>query len=289
MSAITDLNTGPRTTEPQHGLSFVGLLNSEWIKLRTLRSTFWCFAILIVLTIGIGAFIAFVATAGTSAAPVSQESSTFVWSILVLPGVFTGQLIVSVLGSLVITGEYGTGMIRSTMTAVPQRLPALFAKVLVFGATTFVVSAFSILATVLVALPMLAGRSIFPSVTDEKVWFAFLGAAVFLTFIGILSVAIGTMLRHSAAGIAGSLGLVLVAPIILNTIGLYTNAKWVINVAQFLPSALGQKLYLPQSDSIAGITDGLITLDSTQALFALIAWVAVALAAACLLLKRRDV
>jgi ABC-2 type transport system permease protein len=201
-------------------------------------------------------------------------------------GVSFGQLVVAVLGALVITGEYGTGMIRSTFTAVPRRLPALAAKALVFGVVTFVLTLVALLVGALLAAPILDGRGIHPDLGDSSVWLALVGAAGYLTLLGILAMAIGLIIRVSAGAIATALGLVLVVPIIFNLLASLTRADWARNVGAFLPSDAGGRGYAYQPTG--GVTDGILTLDGGQGLLVLAAWCVVAAVVGGVLVKRRD-
>ena len=121
------------TTAPTSlpGLTFGGIVTSEWVKLRSLRSTIWCYALIIVVTLGLGLILAGTLNTGGVTPPAADQQA--LWLSASTLGIQLGVLISAVLGALVITGEYGTGMIRSTITAVPTRTPALMAKALVFA------------------------------------------------------------------------------------------------------------------------------------------------------------
>lgn len=296
-------NTTTTSNTQLRGLSFGGELRSEWIKLRSLRSTLWCYLIIVLLTIGLGLLIAGTLPAPASGAPAlthGVQQST--WVTVATLGVGFAQLVSAVLGALVITGEYGTGMIRSTFAAVPKRLPAILAKALVFGVTTFVVAFAGLVITALVTAPLLPAKGITPDFGDGKVWLALLGGAGYIALLGLLALGIGLIVRSSAAGIAAALGLVLVVPIILQILAGVTRAAWPGNIAAFLPSGAGSKLYAYQgaaAESLApnrgggagtAVTSGadVITLDSWQALLVLIGWVIVALVIGGVLVKRRD-
>jgi ABC-2 type transport system permease protein len=273
-------------------LSFAGVVRSEWIKLRTLRSTFWCYLIVIVLTIGLAALVASAipadgavgARAGAAAAaPVAPDST---WLTVSTIGVTFGQLVVAVLGALMITGEYGTGMIRSTFTAVPARLPAIAAKALVFGVVTFVLTLAALVVGALLAAPILDGRGIHPDLGNGSVWLALVGAAGYLTLLGILAMAIGLIIRVSAGAIATALGLVLVVPIIFTLLERLITADWPRNVAAFLPSDAGGRAYAYRPTG--GVTGGILTLDGAQGLLVLAAWCVLAAVIGAVLVKRRD-
>ncbi|HEY4152494.1 MAG TPA: ABC transporter permease [Pseudolysinimonas sp.] len=284
-------------------LTFGGVLRSEWIKLRTLRSTLWCYVIIVVLTIGLGLLIAGALPAPAAGAPTpSHDIQQSTWVTVTTLGISFAQLVSAVLGALVITGEYGTGMIRSTFAAVPTRLPAIIAKALVFGVTTFVVALVALVATALLTAPLLPGKDITPDFGDGNVWLALVGGAGYIALIGLLALGIGLIIRSSAGGIAASLGLVLVVPTILQVLGRVTQADWPTNIAAFLPSSAGGKLYAypgavaetiaPTRPGAAGAAaataTNTITLDSWQGLLVLVGWVVVAFVIGSVLVKRRD-
>lgn len=276
------------TISPTAHLSFGGILASEWIKLRTLRSTVWCYAIMVALMIGVGVIIAIASglfDGGKLPADVQRE--TIVRTLTF--GVNFGQLVVAVLGALVITGEYGTGMIRSTLAAVPKRLPALVGKTVMFAVVTFVVAIVAMLVTAAISLPILAGRGVTVSVLDWRVLLPVLGAAGFLTLVGVMSLALGTIIRNSAGGIATTLGLLLVLPTVVSLLGAVLNASWLQNVATVLPSSAGSTMsqYVTTLEA-PGISQGLLQLAPWEGGLVLFAWFAVFFVIAAVLLKRRD-
>lgn len=275
------------TTTLPH-LTFGGILRSEWIKLRSLRSTFWCYSILVFLTVGLG--LLFAATFSGMGEMDYDTQQTFAVQAATL-SLGMSQLVVCVLGALVITGEYGTGMIRSTLTAVPTRLPALAAKALVFAAVTFVISLVSIVLTMLISAPLLAGNGIEVDLGSAAVWLPLVGAAGYLALIGVLAFSLGTIIRHSAGGIAAVLGLILVVPTIVSVFAVITRAEWVANAQNFLPSNAGARMYAYVSDAAAAVDPmGLnaTPLEPWQGALVVVAWVAALLVLAGVLLKRRD-
>jgi len=291
------MTTAPATTRTPR-LTFGGVLRSEWIKLRSLRSTFWCYVILIVLTVGLSALVAVALPTDGSIGPGGGDPNAPVdptaeptpagatWLTISTIGVGFAQLVIMVLGALVITGEYGTGMIRSTFAAVPRRLPAIAAKALVFGAVTFVVSGVALVASTLLSLVILQGRDVDLDAGEPAVWWGILGAIGYLTLLGVLSLAIGTILRSSAAAIATSLGLVLVVPTIFSILGAVLQTTWPSNVTALLPSGAGGQMYA--YEPVAAFENDILTLDAGLGLLVLAAWVVVAGAVAALLVTRRD-
>jgi ABC-2 type transport system permease protein len=272
------------------GLTFGGVLRSEGIKLRSLRSTVWCYAIVVALTIGIGALVASVGSSGGDIGV--DQGQAFAVEVSTL-GLGFAQLVVSVLGALVITGEYGTGMVRSTLTAVPRRLPALLAKAIVFGVTTFLVGGIAIAATALLTQPLLAGAGIGVNLGEPKLLLALLGGAGYLALIGEVALALGAIIRNTAGGIGAALGLGLVVPTLLRVVAGLTRQDWATNLNALLPSTAGAHLYSYTAASEAAaaakaVPAGIIQLDATGGLLVLAAWLVVLFSLAALLLTRRD-
>ncbi|HEX4400654.1 MAG TPA: ABC transporter permease subunit [Galbitalea sp.] len=273
-------------------LTFGGIMKSEFIKLFTLRSTFWCIVIVVVLSVGFGLIAATVtapARAGVPAAPaltVAAQQATAVSYATI--GSQIGELVLAVLGALVITGEYGTGMIRSTFAAVPKRIPALVAKALVLAITSLVVGLVAIFGTAAAIFPLLPGtKKIHPDWTDWHVIESLLGGAFYLVLIALLAFCIGAIIRNSAGGIAAALGLVLVLPTLVDVVGGLTGATWIQNIGKVLPSAVGGNLSKYTGSKTQAVS-GLISLDRLDSGLILVGWFVVLFVVAAVLLKRRD-
>ncbi|HWR84580.1 MAG TPA: ABC transporter permease [Rhodoglobus sp.] len=255
-------------------LSGSGILRSEWIKLRSLRSTVWSYLIVIAMSLGLAALLA--STMPDEALRLGDPAATALGSAT--GGLMFGQLVVAVLGVLVVSGEYSTGMIRSTLTAVPRRLPALWAKAVVLFVATFVVGAVSTVGSFLLASSILGGRGIEASLLDEGVLLALAGGSLYLALVAVFALGIGTMLRSSAGGIAAALGILLLLPVVLQLI----PTEWAADLIPYTPSAAGMALSALPGDTIAGQP------EVWQSGLALLAWVAASILGAALLLKRRD-
>ena len=261
------------------GLSFTGLLKSESIKLWSLRSTYWTFSLVVVSALGLAVAMSFAMSSlaagvdptvtGPAAA---SEAQLFVTASTM--GLGLGQLIVAVLGVLVISGEYSSGMIKSTLTAVPNRLPALWAKVIVLFGFTFLVGLFSVLGSFLLATPILGAKDFSASLFDVDVILPLLGNVLFLALIAVFALGIGTIVRSSAGGIATVLGIILLLPTVVSLFSLLVG--WVADIMPFLFTAAGSEMVAPN------------TMESWQGFLVVMAWVVVSLGTAALLLKRRD-
>ncbi|MFF3456374.1 ABC transporter permease subunit [Streptomyces sp. NPDC002730] len=179
-------------------------LASEWTKIRSVRSTMWTLGVMIVLMVGIGALSAVAVSA--SDADLGDQS------ILSLGffGVLLGSICVITLGVLTIASEYGTGMIRTTLTACPSRARVLTAKAIVFFLLVFA------LTTVITALVGALQIAIVDqgSSTGEDWFRATVGVGLYVATLGLLSLAVGTLIRHSAGAITIMIGVVLL-PLVL--------------------------------------------------------------------------
>ncbi|MFE9664286.1 MULTISPECIES: ABC transporter permease [unclassified Streptomyces] len=174
-------------------------LTSEWTKIKSVRSTMWTLGTFLALVIGLGLLVA-----GQTSGDDYVDTP---YTIPAFFGLVLGQICLITLGVLVISSEYGTGMIRTTLTASPARWRVLAAKFLIFFAVAFTVSVLATSFVGVVTAGMHGGSSSEP-------WFGtvFKGS-LYVSLIGVLSVAVGAMLRHSAGAITTMLGAVLVPSI----------------------------------------------------------------------------
>lgn len=258
------------------GLSAAGIIRSEWIKLRSVRSTGWSFALMVLVSLGMATIMSLsLDLQGGGGALSSADQASFLVQASTF-GVFFGQLIAAVLGVLVISGEYSTGMVKSTLTAVPRRLGALWAKATVLFVATFVVGAVAGIGSFFIASPILAGEGLHASLTDANVIVPLLGSALYLAFVAVFALGVGTILRSSAGGIAAALGIILLLPIVLQMI----PADWAHDLLPYLLSNAGMGMF--------GLTMGAVSLEWWQNLLVVLGWVAVSSTIAAVLLKRRD-
>jgi ABC-2 type transport system permease protein len=277
----------PRTLR-QHDASrvrFTGVLHSEWIKLRSLRSTIWSLLVLVVLPIGIGVLLA--SFANDDGETVTGDAARNALVQYSTSGATISVLVVAVIGALVVTGEYGTGMIRSTFAAVPRRWEALAAKGIVLAAVLFVASTVSVWATAFAAMPLANANHVEASL-DGSVAMPLLGASVYLTLIGLLAFAVGILLRSTAGAIATVLGLLLVAPVVVQLVQGFTDAKWLGTLNNLLPQNAGQPLMQFGTEDTSGWHDGVLALGGWSGFAVLVAWVAVATVTALVVAEKRD-
>jgi ABC-2 type transport system permease protein len=258
---------------------WTGLLAAEWTKIRSVRSTVWSLAAFVVVAIGFSTLFAIVlhhnwTQPGPHPELVQAESDPT--SLIFGPGFFLGQLAVSVLGVIVITSEYTTGAIRSSLLAVPRRLEMLAAKVIVFAALILVVSAVTVFAVFFVSTSILSS-DISITLGQPGVARATIGAILYLTLVGLFALAIGGLIRHTAGAVATVIGLILVVPplvsLIPSTIGAHVHA--------YLPTTAG--VLIGQTAQQSGDL-----LSPWQGFGVFCLWVAVLLAGSGWLLVRRD-
>ncbi|AUI50490.1 ABC transporter permease [Arthrobacter crystallopoietes] len=266
------------------GVNFVRSLHSEWIKFTTLRSTWILLATTIVVMIGIGMLGAWgmgsgmesIRESGQDPAAMGMDESMLY--MMATGGIDFGQLIIGALGVLLIASEYSTGMIRSTMTAVPGRLSPLAAKAVVVAAVAAVVGIVSSFATYFLSQPILAGYGLDYGLDVENFVQSLLLSGVYLALVALMGLALGSLLRNSAGGIVTLVALLLVLPIVASIL----QFDWIQDgVVPYLPSNAGRQLLALE------IADGDLT--QLQGGLVMAAWTAVLLAAAAVTTKSRDV
>lgn len=285
-ASVQPSRTHAPTTNALRGnerLSFAHLLRSEWIKLVSLRSTWWTLGATIVGMVGMSALMAISFTAfasdmgGVELEGLGQQVMTF--------GFFFGQITVAVLGALVITGEYSTGMIRSTFTAAPGRVEALSAKALVMALVVFATALVGGLASWVLSLAILPADS-GASFSDPLAWRALLGLALYLTLVALMAFAIGVIVRSSAGAIAAVLGVLLMLPMAFGIL-VQMGQTWATTIMTYLPSEAGTQLMATSTETAESMTLYPL-LGWWQGGLVLFGYVAVLSVIGGLLLRKRD-
>jgi ABC-2 type transport system permease protein len=276
MSAVGSLPAAVRSRRAHAGrVTQRHVIRSEWTKLWSLRSTRWSLLFAVVTMAGLGILIAAVSMSRWSHLS-PHERATFDSIDRSLGGYHLAQLAIGVLGVLVISGEYSTGMIRSSLMAVPRRLPVLWAKIAVFATVTFTLMLASAFIAFFAAQAILTAHHVNVTLAHPHALRTLVGTVLFVTVTGILCVALGTIIRRTAGGIATFAGLLFVLP----------------GINEILPSSISNSInpYLPSSagGAIATAVPDAHTL-SPWAGFALYSgYTLAALALAAYLLVRRD-
>jgi len=263
-------------------LGFVGrvtqrrVIVSEWTKLHSLRSTRWSLLAAVLLTIGLPAIFAAVTSSHWGSMSPHERADRHPLDIA-LAGVNLSQLAVGVLGVLVITGEYATGMIRASFTAVPKRLPVLWAKILVFAVATFVLTLPAVLVAFWASQTILAKHHILQtSLSAPGVTRSVIGGAVYLMLFGVFCLAMGAIVRNTAGGIAAFVAVFFVIPPLLNVF----PTSWQNAVNPWIPNSAFR--------SIFQLTHGTHSLSPAGGLAVSLGYVAFTVGLAAVLLVRRD-
>jgi ABC-2 type transport system permease protein len=247
---------------------------SEWTKFRSLRSTLITLAVSVILTVGLGTLISAVTASHWSQASPGDRAS-FNAVVTSLDGARISQLAVGVLGVLLISGEYATGMIRATLTAVPKRLPVLWAKLLVFTGAVGLVSLISTFIAFFLGQAMLSSQHLGVSLSSSGALRMVAGAGLYLLLVGLIGMALGTLLRNTAAGISSLVALFFVIPPVLDLL----PRSWANNIGPYLPSNAGESFW--------GHPDG-VHLSALAGLLVLLGWTAAAIGAAAWRLRTQD-
>ncbi|WP_210505535.1 ABC transporter permease [Naasia sp. SYSU D00057] len=281
MTALSPALTKAGSTSPTPRVTFRGVLRSEWIKLRSLRSSVWAAVLAVASTamftglIVLGFLIA--PTSGEDPAEIIAATFGARPAIGVLGFVILiAQSIVAVLGVLVVSTERGSGLLAVTATAVPRRTPILAAKLIVSATAGFVLGLVTSAISYLFLQPALAALGMEAWRLDAPTVQALIGGAVYLALIAVFGTALGSLFRSTAAGLGLVLGIVLAAPVLLPIIPVIGGT-----LARILPTSVGMLLFQPFDE--VGWTTVL------TGLAILLAEVAAAAVVAGVLWKRRDV
>jgi hypothetical protein len=252
------------------------VINSEWTKLRSLRSTRWSMLAAVVLTIGLPALFAAVISSHWGHMAPRERARRHPLDVA-LAGVNLSQLAIGVLGVLVITGEYSTGMIRATIAAVPRRLPVLWAKVAVFALASFCLMVPSVFAAFWASQAILGRHDILQvSLSAPGVARALVGGALYVTVFGVFALALGAIVRNTAAGIATLVAIMFVVPPLLEVL----PSSWNDAISPYLPSNAGRDVF--------ALTTGSGSLSPWGGFGLFVGYTALGLAIAGFLLLRRD-
>ena len=275
---MTTLTSTPVLPAPITRAGLPGALRSEWTKLRSVRSTLWSLLAMATIAVGLMSLISWsLIRRWDRLDPDARVELTHrPLDIILARPIFIAQLVVAVLGVMVISAEYTTGMIRSTLQAQPRRLTVLTAKIVIFGALMAVVGEILSFAAFAVGSPILAPR-ITVHLHDPGVLRSVAGAGLYLAVLGLFSLAFGAILRHTAGAITAVVGWIL---IISNLTQLLPDS-WGHHINAWMPTNAGLLILQPhqQPDDLLSPWQGL-------AVFA--GWTLLLLLLAAFLLDRRD-
>ncbi|SEG84181.1 ABC-2 family transporter protein [Actinacidiphila yanglinensis] len=260
----------PRTAVDSQPITLARAVKAEWIKWRSLRSTWTVLGAAVIGMLAVGLIVAYNTRHLTGNQDANDLSSS-----ATLQGFFLGQLLIGALGVLFVSSEFSTGMIRSTFAAVPKRLPVLCAKLVVF----FVVTAVAM--TTITVITFVASQALIGhyrtgfSLSDPGVWRIVLGTSLYMVLVGVIGGMIGWMVRSTPGSLVSFFALLFVLPELLSLF-----ASTGRHIAQFLPSQAGEAFAVAQPESPH--------LSPGAGVLVLCAWVVAGIVAAAFSLHRRD-
>ena len=244
---------------------FGATLRAEWIKFWSVRSTFWSTAMLFVLGAGLTVLVCATSAAWLASSEADESPLSFVtW------GLMFAQITAIVLGTLVVTSEYGTGMIRATLAATPRRGSVLAAKAIVLTGTLFVVGTVTAFAGFFGGNFFLDREGIGIALGDEGVLRAMLGSGLYMAGLGLFAAAAGFLIRHTAAALSVVLALVFV----VGNMAFLLPGSWGEWTARLMPGNAGSGVATPVSFN-PGLLDpwvGFAVFAGEVALLTVIAW-----------------
>jgi ABC-2 type transport system permease protein len=261
---------GARTTVDSQPVTFARTVKAEWIKWRSLRSSWAMLAAAVLGMPAIGLIVAY----NTRHITGNQDANDLV-SSAPLQGYYLGQLLIGALGVLFVSSEFSTGMIRSTFAAVPKRLPVLWAKLAVFFVITAVVMTATTIVTFLASQAVIGHYRTGFSLGDPGAWRVVLGTSLYLVLIGVIGAMIGWLVRSTPGSLVSFFGLIFVLPQLFRLFGSAGQ-----HITEFFPSQAGEAFAsaLPEPPHLSPGAGVLV----------LCAWAVVAVVLAAVSLRRRD-
>jgi ABC-type transport system involved in multi-copper enzyme maturation permease subunit len=256
--------------------SFAGAVRSEFTKIFSVRSTYWTLLTMLVVTVGFGAL----ASWGFASHLHGHPGPDFDPTRQSLAGLYISQLIIGVLGVLVISSEFTTGMIRTTLSTMPRRGTMVAAKALVFTVVAFVAGLITSLASFLVGQALMSSHHVNATLSQPGVARAVIGGALFLTACGLLAFGVGLLIRHTAGGISAVVGLLFVITVLSG----FLPQGWQNHVDKWLPALAGGQIWTV----IATPPGSTPTLAPWAGLGVLCGYAAIAVIAGMLLFRKRD-
>jgi ABC-2 type transport system permease protein len=259
-------------------LRILSVLRSEWIKMRTVRSTMWSLVAMAVITMGI-AILGTVTVSGGWHTMSLGDRLSFDPTSRSLAGLLFSQLVIGVLGVLVMSAEYGTGTIRSTLAAIPNRPLVLATKSVVFAGVALVMGEVLSFGAFLVGQTLLRSPAPHATLSQPGVLRAVVGSGLMIAILGLFALGLATIIRHTAGAITAFVGVLLVFPILVHALPTSSG------------NTIGEYLPLNISDTMTSVrhTFGQSPTLSPWVGFAVVcAYAAVALVAGGVLMARRD-
>ena len=276
VNAASNVIPRPTSLRFQGRQTILRSARSEWIKFWTLRSTWITSFIAIALTVLFGA--------GLAAALGQSEEYQDRAMNLITSGLTFGQIVVAVLGALIITGEYSSGQIRSSLAAVPRRGRLLLSKAVVLSVSSFLLGSVSIFLSWAISKPFLGEHA--GSLTDSHYFGHIWGSGLVFVGIALMTLGIGFLLRSTAGAITVVVSLLFVITIPLQLAA--SKWEWINKVIGCLPSTVSSAVSDPFQNATQWGGDGVQFLSHGQAIAVFVAWALVPLIAAWVVFSRRD-
>jgi len=276
----TTTRQAPVLPAPSGRAGFGGTLRSEFTKIRSVRSTYWTLLMLLAVSVGLGAAISAVVAGSWSQPPspgappdIHDATQVSIAALLIL-----GQLVIVVLGALVLTAEYSTGMIRTSLIAMPRRIVIYVAKAVAFGAVALAVSLVTAFTAFFLGQSLLARTHYSATLAGHDVLRAVIGIALYITLCGLFAFAAAAIIRNTAATITAMIGLLFVIPTLVNLL----PQSWGNDLVRWLPNSAGRAI----SATVGGQDPHLFSPWGQFAVFAV--YTAVLLVVGGILFRKRD-
>ena len=228
----------PVLPAPSGRAGFGGTLRSEFTKIRSVRSTYWTLLMLLAVSVGIGAAISAVSASGWSTTPPAARTPLDATQLSIAGLLVLGQLVIVVLGALVLTAEYSTGMIRTSLIAMPRRIVLYVAKAVAFAAVALVVSLVTAFIAFYLGQSLLASTHQSATLAGPGVLRAVIGSALYITLCGLFAFAAAAIIRNTAGTITAMIGLLFVIPVLVNLL----PHSWGNDLVRWLPSSTGRAI-----------------------------------------------
>lgn len=276
-STLTPEAAPARAARPVYRVTGRHVLRSEWTKLWSLRSTWITLVLGLVFLVAFGLISAarYKSNIG-SGQPMDPDFADATALNLSLFGTNFAQLALGVLGVLVTAGEYSTGMIRSTLTGVPRRLPVLWSKSAVFGVVALLVGTVGAFLAFIFGNAIVAGTPAAMSLSDAGVVRSLLGTGLYLGLVGVIGVALGALLRSVAGGISVLVAALMLIPGLVSLL----PTSWQGDISPYLPSNAGQAMF--------ALTHDATTLAPAAGTLVFVGWTVLVLGGAAYRLARSD-
>ncbi len=289
--ATTSTQLAPARTAA-HGqaagrVSFLGAVRSEFTKIRSVRSTYWTLGALVFFMVAVAAL------AGGGAAHAAGHSPGSVHigdpARLSLFGLVFGQLIIAVAGALTITSEFGTGMIRTSLSVLPQRGIFVGAKALVFATVAFVTSMVACFAAFFLGQALLSGQHLGTSLSSPDVLRQVIGGALFLTVCGMLAFGLGLLIRHTAGAISAAVGLLFVLFVLYSLVSGSLPVSWQNDIQRWIPFNAGSQIWITGAHVGGGGLGGPHMFAPWNGLAVFAGYAVIALVAGMVTFRRRNI